>query len=70
MDIVINYLNFNSRHHDKCQDTLKFIPLGITFNLFSLELVQNDSGKLVYEQWLSLKLHVCYVLSSPITVLI
>ena len=27
MDVVINYRNFNSRHHDKCKVALKFIPL-------------------------------------------
>ena len=40
MDIVTNYLNFNLRHHDRCQVPLKFIPLVITSNLLSLEIVQ------------------------------
>ena len=40
MDIAINHLNFNSRHHDKCGVTLKSIPLVTTSNLFSLEIVQ------------------------------
>ena len=30
MDIVISYLNFNSKHHDKCKVALKFISLATT----------------------------------------
>ena len=26
MDIVVNHLNFNSKHHEKCEVVLKFIP--------------------------------------------
>ena len=40
MDIVINHLNFNSRHYDKYKIALKFIPLVATNNLFSLEVLQ------------------------------
>ena len=40
MDVVINYLYFNLKHHDKCKFTFKLILLIITSNLFSLEVVQ------------------------------
>ena len=40
MDILLNLLNFNSKHHDKCKVELKCIPLVTTSNLFSLEVVQ------------------------------
>ena len=40
MDIVINNLNFNSKHHDECKSAVKLIPLVTTFNLFLLEVVQ------------------------------
>ena len=41
--IVINHLNFNLMHHDKCKVTLKFIPLVTTSNLLSLEVVERMS---------------------------
>ena len=40
MDIVINHLNFISRHHDKCKVALTFSPLVTTSNIFSLEIEQ------------------------------
>ena len=40
MDIVINHLSFNSRHHDKCKVALKIIPLVTMSNWFSLKVVQ------------------------------
>ena len=40
MDVDINHLYFNLKHHDKCKVTLKLILLVTTSNLFSLEVVQ------------------------------
>ena len=40
MDIVVSYLNFNSRYHDKCTFVVKLIPLVSTSNLFPLEVAQ------------------------------
>ena len=40
MDVVINHLYFDLKHHYKCEFTLKLILLVITSNLFSLEIVQ------------------------------
>ena len=41
MGIVINPITFNLKYHDKCKFALTFISLATTFNLFSLEVVQN-----------------------------
>ena len=41
MDIVIRYLNFNSRYRAKCTFIVKLISLTNTSDLFSLEVVQN-----------------------------
>ena len=39
--IVISYLNFKSKHHDKCKFAVKLISLANTSNFFfSLEVVQ------------------------------
>ena len=40
MDIVISYLNFNLKYHDKYTFVVKLISLANTCNLFSLEVVQ------------------------------
>ena len=40
MDIVISYLNFNSKNYDKCRFVVELISLVNTFYLFSLEVVQ------------------------------
>ena len=40
MDIVISYLNFNSKNYDKCRFVVELISLVNTSYLFSLEVVQ------------------------------
>ena len=40
LDIEINPFNFNSKHYDKCQFSLKLIGLLTASNLFPLEVVQ------------------------------
>ena len=49
MYIVISYLNFNLKLHNKCTVVVKLISLANTSNVFSLEVVQNaDSVNFVY----------------------
>ena len=54
MDIVISYLNFNSKHYDKCTLVVQLISLVNTSNLFSLENANITNFVYYGKTWLSL----------------
>ena len=68
----IKYFNFNSKHHDKCEFSLKFIWVSTVSNLFPLEVIQKvNIANFVFYGKTQLKSHSklsCTILfSSPVS---
>ena len=70
MDIVISYLNFNSKHLDKCKVVVKFISLLNTSNLSSLGVVQyNKIANYVYCGKTPVTIFKFFTLASNVSVM-